>query len=85
LGYLEGMTVEAIQEAIVQLSDIERRALAEWLGELEEDAWDRQMEQDFSPGGRGAKLIAEAEADIAAGRTRPVEEGNRDLDLDRRT
>jgi len=45
------MTVEAIQEAIVQVCDIERRALAEWLDELEEDAWDRQMEQDFSPGG----------------------------------
>jgi len=54
--------------------------LAEWLDELEEDAWDRQMEQDFSPGGRGAKLIAEAEADIAAGRTRPHEEMPAEID-----
>jgi len=68
------MTVEAIKDAIVHLSGQERQQLADWFEELEEEAWDRQMEQDFAPGGRGAHLLDEAQADIAAGRTRPMHE-----------
>jgi hypothetical protein len=68
------MTVEAIKEAIVHLSEPERRELTEWFDELKEDEWDRQMEKDFSPGGRGAHLLEKVEADIAAGKFRPVEE-----------
>ncbi len=68
------MTVEAIKEAITHLSEEERKQLADWFDELEEEAWDRQMEQDFAPGGRGAHLLEEAKADIAAGRTKPLHE-----------
>ena len=66
--------MEAIKEAITHLSEEERKQLADWFDELEEQAWDRQMEQDFGPGGRGAHLLEEAEADIAAGRTKPMHE-----------
>jgi hypothetical protein len=38
------------------------RQLADWFEELEEEAWDRQMEQDFAPGGRGAHLLEEVNA-----------------------
>ena len=69
-----GMTVEAIKDAIVHLSDQERKLLAEWFEEFEEVAWDRQMEQDFAPGGRGAHLLEEVNADVAAGRTKPMRE-----------
>ena len=31
-----------------------------------------KCEQDFAPGGRGAHLLEEAKADIAAGRTKPM-------------
>ncbi len=41
---------------------------------IEEEAWDRQMERDFALGGRAAFLLDEAKADIAAGRTKPMEE-----------
>jgi len=68
------MTVEAIKDAIVHLSDQERKQLADWFEELEEEAWDRQMEQDFAHGGRGAYLLEEVRADIAAGRTKPMHE-----------
>jgi hypothetical protein len=68
------MTVEAIKDAIVHLSDQERKLLAEWFEEFEEVAWDRQMEQDFAPGGRGAHLLEEVNADVAAGRTKPMRE-----------
>lgn len=68
------MTVEAIKDAIVHLSEPERQQLADWFEELEEDSWDRQMEQDFAPGGRGVHLLEEVKADIAAGRTKPMDE-----------
>jgi hypothetical protein len=66
------MTVEAIKDAIVHLSGQERKQLADWFEELEEEAWDRQMNQDFAPGGRGAHLLAEVQADIAAARTKSM-------------
>ena len=66
--------MEAIKDAIVYLSEPERRQLANWFEDVEEDAWDRQMERDFAPGGRGAHLLEEAKADVAAGRTKPLHE-----------
>ena len=39
------MNVDAIKDAIVHLSVPERQKLAEWFGELQEDEWDRQMEE----------------------------------------
>ena len=43
------MDVETIKAAITTLSEPERRALADWLQELEDGAWDVEMERDFSP------------------------------------
>ena len=68
------MTVGAIKDAIVHLSEPERKQLADWFEDLEEEAWDRQMETDFAPNGCGAHLLAEVQADIEAGRTKPMEE-----------
>jgi hypothetical protein len=73
-GYGEGMTVEAIKEEIGNLSETERKQLLDWLEDLEEEVWDREIERDFAPGGRAERLMAEVEADIAAGRTRPLGE-----------
>jgi len=42
---------------LIHLSDQERKQLADWFEELEEVAWDRQMEQDFAPGGRGVSIF----------------------------
>jgi hypothetical protein len=69
------MTVEGIKAAIEQLSEADRRKLADWFEEMEEQAWDKQIEQDFSPGGRGMPLVAELERELAEGKTRPMEEG----------
>ena len=66
--------MEAIKDAIVYLSEPERRQLANWFEDVEEDAWDRQMERDLAPGGRGAHLLEETKADVAAGRTKPLHE-----------
>ena len=64
-GYREVMTVEAIKDAIAGLPDEERHSLAAWLSEFEYDAWDRQMVDDFSPGGRGAAWAARVKQQIA--------------------
>jgi hypothetical protein len=42
MGYVWGMTVEAIKEAIAGLPDEERHSLAAWLNELDYDEWDKE-------------------------------------------
>jgi hypothetical protein len=75
------MTVEAIKEEIGHLSEQERKQLLDWLEELEEEAWDREMERDFSPGGRGAHLVERIDREInqavASGNVTSLEEGLR--------
>ncbi len=66
-------TVSEIQEAITRLSAAEQRRLARWFEEALEDAWDNQIEEDIKAG-RLNDLIAQAEADIAAGRVKPLDE-----------
>ena len=73
-AYIEGMTVEAIKEAITVLAPDEKTRLAAWLLQQDMEEWDRQLDQDFSPGGRGLALLEEAEADVREGRTKPMDE-----------
>ena len=65
--------VAEIQQAITRLSPAEQRQLARWLEEALEDAWDAQIKEDIKAG-RLNDLIAQAEADIAAGRVKPLDE-----------
>ena len=71
------MTVEAIKDAIAHLSEEERKQVADWFDELEEEAWDRQMERDFANGGRGAHLLEKIDRQIDAGNFTSLEEGLR--------
>ncbi|HYW44597.1 MAG TPA: hypothetical protein VE959_17180 [Bryobacteraceae bacterium] len=69
------MTVDAIKAAIAGLTDEERASLASWIVEREYDAWDQQMVKDFSPGGRGSRLVEEINRQIDEGSFRPMKEG----------
>lgn len=69
--------MEAIKAAIEQLSEPERRKLAEWLEELEDQAWDAEMERDLSPGGRGHHLVKKVDQQIENEKFTPLEEGLR--------
>jgi len=71
------MNVETIKAAIEQLSEGERRAWAEWLVELEGQAWDAEMERDFAPGGRGEALVQEVNREIESAKFTPLDEGLR--------
>ena len=66
-------TVPEIQAAIEKLSPAEKIELEKWFAEIQADAWDAQIEADIKTG-RLDHLIAQAESDIAAGRTRPLDE-----------
>jgi hypothetical protein len=68
------MTVEAIKEAITELPRAEKARLAAWLLQQDVEEWDRQIQEDFSPGGRGMALLEEAKADIRGGRVMPMDE-----------
>jgi Rod binding domain-containing protein len=69
------MTVEAIKDAIAGLPAEERHSLAAWLNDLDYDAWDKQMVEDFSPGGRGIALAERLKQQIAERQARPLDEG----------
>lgn len=66
-------TVTRIQAEIEKLTHAEQRELAQWFAEMQADAWEAQIEEDIQAG-RLDHLIAQAEADIAAGRTKPLDE-----------
>jgi hypothetical protein len=56
-GGFEDMSVEAIQAAIKELSTADRRRLADWIEDLDEQAWDEEIEKDFAPGGRAIPFL----------------------------
>jgi len=68
------MTVEAIKEAIAVLAPDEKTGPAAWLLQQDMEEWDRQIEEDFSPGGRGMALLEAAESDVGQGRAKPMDE-----------
>ncbi|HWB61068.1 MAG TPA: hypothetical protein VG733_16425 [Chthoniobacteraceae bacterium] len=67
-------TVSEIIEAVKQLSEEEKSEFLAKLVEVDfETAWDRQIEADAKVG-RLDFLWEEAKQDIAAGRTKPLDE-----------
>lgn len=68
------MTVEAIKVAIAELPADEKTRLAAWVLQQDMKEWDSQIEEDFSPGGRGMALLEEAEADVREGRVTPLDD-----------
>ena len=73
------LTVEAIKEAINKLPEEDKVSLTSWLNVQTMDDWDRQMQRDFSPGGKGAKFLEQAKREtaegLAQGTVRPLSEG----------
>jgi hypothetical protein len=69
------MTVDAIKDAIQHLPEQERWKLAAWFEEMEETAWDGEMQRDFAPGGRGEQPSNQVQREISEGKARTLEEG----------
>ena len=68
------MTLEVIKQAIAELPEREKTSLVVWLNARDAQAWDRQIERDFSQGGAGMALLEEWDAEIKAGNQMPLEE-----------
>jgi hypothetical protein len=66
-------TLPEIEAAIQQLPESDIRQLSGWLQSYMDEMWDRQMEVDLASG-KLDRLIERAEADITAGRVKPLNE-----------
>ena len=66
------MTLNAIKSAIDELPEEEKRALVDWLLSLDREKWDEEISEDFSVGGRGMKMLDEADAAIDRGDFKPL-------------
>ena len=63
--------VEQLEQEIAKLSADEFAQLRDWLLEQDWDEWDRQIERD-AKAGKLDRLMKQALADHAAGKTRPL-------------
>ena len=63
--------IEHIEQQICELSAREFSELRDWVLEQDWKGWDGQIEAD-ARSGKLDKLVAEAQADYTAGRTRPL-------------
>jgi hypothetical protein len=59
--------LDAIKQAISGLPERDKASLAAWLNQQEDEAWDKQLEADFSEGEAGAALLETWDAEIKAG------------------
>ena len=66
-------TIVEIEAAIKELPNDEVRKLADWLNNYLDDAWDRQMKDDFATG-KLDKFISKVESDIEANQVRDLDE-----------
>jgi hypothetical protein len=64
-------TVQEIETAIQKLKPQEIHEVADWLQELREELWDKQIDAD-AKAGRLDKLMEEAKQDYLAGRCEPL-------------
>lgn len=64
-------SVDQIEAAILQLPPEEFRKLSDWLLDLDQERWDKQLERDVAAGKLDA-LAEEAIKDFKAGRCRPL-------------
>jgi hypothetical protein len=64
-------TVQEIETAIQKLKPQEIHEVADWLQELREELWDKQIDAD-AKAGRLDKLMEEAKQDYLAGRCKPL-------------
>jgi hypothetical protein len=66
-------TVQEIESAIKKLKPEEIRKVGDWLDELREELWDRQIDADIKAG-RLDKLADKAMKEYRTGRCKPLDE-----------
>ena len=66
------MSLTEIEEAVKGLSREELAKLAAYIAKQDKLSWDEQLEEDFSPGGKHASALEKIDAEIDAGKFRPL-------------
>ena len=70
-------TVEKLAGEVQSLRENELDEFLSWLADYElahSDPWDAEIERDSQPGGRLDPVLKRVRSDIAAGRTKPLDE-----------
>jgi hypothetical protein len=66
------MSLAEIEAAVDKLSAAELAKLAAHIARRDKIAWDKEIEDDFSPGGKHEKALEKIDAEIDAGNFRPL-------------
>ena len=66
------MSLAEIEEGVDNLSPEELAKLAEHIASRDNLAWDKEIEQDFSPGGKHENVFKQIDAEIDAGNFTPL-------------
>ena len=66
------MSLAEIEKAVATLSPEELARLAAFIARQDNLAWDKQLEEDFSSGGKHASALEKLDAEIDAGNFGPL-------------
>ena len=66
------MSLSEIEKAVDELPPNELAKLAAYVARRDKLAWDRELEEDFSPGGKHEKVLEKIDAEIDAGNFTPL-------------
>ena len=66
------MSLAELEEAVDKLSAVELAKLAAHIARCDKIAWDKEIEDDFSPGGKHEKALEKIDAEIDAGNFTPL-------------
>jgi len=66
------MSLAEIEKAVDALSPEELTRLAAYIARRDKLAWDEELEEDFSPGGKHEKTLEKIDAEIDSGNFTPL-------------
>jgi len=66
------MSLAEIEEAVDALSPEELTRLAAYIARRDKLAWDEELEEDFSPGGKHERTLERIDAEIDSGNFTPL-------------
>ena len=66
------MSLTEIEKAVDALPPEDLARLAAYIARQDKSAWDEQLEQDFSPGGKHVATLDKVDSEIDAGHFRPL-------------
>jgi hypothetical protein len=66
------MSLAEIEKAVDELSPKELTKLAAYVARRDKLAWDKELEEDFAPGGKQAKALEKIDAEIESANFMPL-------------